>query len=309
MKNNSSSFIVYISIVLAVTFWGFSFIWTNALLIEGLAPFTLILFRLLFASVILFTISLSLKKLQKIKKEDLKWFLLLVILEPFFYFIGETLGIKNIGSSTLSSIIISTIPIFASIAGVMVYKEKLTAINFFGIFITIPGILMVVFENGTLGVKHHAGILLLFLAVFAAVGYSLVVKKLSGKYNSYTIVTYQHSIGALYFIPLFFILDYKDFTLATLNTNVIIALIALAFLCSTIAFIFFINSIKVLGIARANIFTTIIPAISAFGAYMLGYEGISFRKIAGIAIVIAGVIIAQRQKKSANITNPLIQSK
>jgi hypothetical protein len=90
MKNNSSSFIVYISIVLAVTFWGFSFIWTNALLIEGLAPFTLILFRLLFASVILFTISLSLKKLQKIKKEDLKWFLLLVILEPFFYFIDET---------------------------------------------------------------------------------------------------------------------------------------------------------------------------------------------------------------------------
>ena len=298
MNSKSTSLIVYSSIVLAVTFWGFSFIWTNSLLLAGLAPFTLILFRLIFASIILFTISISLKKLQKIKKEDFKWFLLLVILEPFFYFIGETLGIKNIGSSTLSSIIISTIPIFASIAGVMVYKEKLTAINFFGIFITIPGILLVVFENGNISVKHHAGILLLFLAVFAAVGYSLVVKKLAGKYNSYTIVTYQHSIGAIYFIPLFFIFEFNDFTFASLNTNVVVSLIALALFCSSIAFIFFINSIKVLGIARANIFTTIIPAISACGAYSLGYEGISVRKIAGIFIVIAGVIIAQRQNSN-----------
>ncbi len=298
MSSKHNSLVVYGSIVLAVTFWGFSFIWTNSLLKAGLEPFTLILFRLMFASLILFTISIASRKLQKIKKSDLKWFFFLVILEPFLYFIGETLGIQNIGSSTLSSIIISTIPIFASIAGVLIYKERLTTINFFGIFITIPGILLVVFENGSISVKHHTGILLLFLAVFAAVGYSLVVKKLANKYNSYTIVTYQHSIGALYFIPLFLIFDYKDFTFQSLNNNVIISLIALAFLCSSIAFIFFINSIKELGVARANIFTTIIPAISAFGAYMLGYEGLSLRKIAGIVIVIAGVIIAQRQKKA-----------
>lgn len=300
MKSKYSLLLVYISIVLAVTFWGFSFIWTNSMLLAGMAPFTLILFRLLFASIILLTISISFRKLEKIRKEDIKWFLLLVLLEPFFYFIGETLGIKNIGSSTLSSIIISTIPIFASVAGIMVFKEKLTPINFFGIFLTIPGILMVVFENGNINVKHHAGIMLLFLAVFAAVGYSLVVKRLSSKYNSYTIVTYQHTIGAIYFIPLFFILEYKDFSFSSFSTDVILSLLALALLCSSIAFIFFINSIKVLGVARANIFTTIIPAISAFGAYVLGYEDLSIIKIVGIFIVIAGVIIAQRQKAIKN---------
>ncbi len=298
MNKKYNLLIVYISIVLAVTFWGFSFIWTNALLKEGLPLFTLIQVRLIFAGLILIGISASLKKLQKIKKEDIKWFLLLILLEPFLYFIGETMGIKILGSPTLSSIIISTIPIFASFAGFFIYKERLTAINFFGIFITIPGILLVVFENGDLSVESNIGILYLFLAVFAAVGYSLVVKKLSDKYNSYTIVTYQHAIGALYFLPIFFITDFSSFTFASLNTSVIISLLSLALFCSSIAFILFINSIKALGVARANIFTTIIPAISAIGAYILGHEGITVIKSAGILIVIAGVIIAQRQKKA-----------
>lgn len=302
MNKKVNSVIIYLSIVLAVVFWGFSFIWTNSLLKTGMAPFTLILLRLIFASIILFAISGLSGKLEKIKKEDIKWFLLLVSLEPFLYFIGETLGIKTLGSPTLSSIIISTIPIFASFAGVMVYKEKLTTINFIGIFLTIPGILLVVFENGGLGVSSYNGIMLLFIAVFAAVGYSLTVKKLSGKYNSYSIVTYQHSIGALYFIPLFLIFEADSFSFSAIDGSSIIALIALAFFCSSLAFIFFINSIKELGVARANVFTTIVPAVAAIGAYFLGHEGLSIRKGVGIVIVIAGVIIAQRQKKAKSIS-------
>jgi drug/metabolite transporter (DMT)-like permease len=297
MNNKLSSFIIYISIVLAVVFWGFSFIWTNSLLISGLTPFTLILTRLIFAGIILLTISISSRKLQKIKKADWKWFLMLVSLEPFFYFIGETLGIKILASPSLSSIIISTIPIFASFAGIIVYKERLTKINFFGIFLTIPGILLVVFENSEAGIGNISGILFLFLAVFAAVGYSLVVKKLADKYNSITIVTYQHSIGALFFVPLFLVTELDTFSFSLLTSKALISLIALALFCSSLAFIFFINSIKELGVARANVFTTIVPAVAAVGAFFLGQEPLGTRKLVGILIVITGVIIAQRQKK------------
>jgi drug/metabolite transporter (DMT)-like permease len=82
--------------------------------------------------------------------------------------------------------------------------------------------------------------------------------------------------------------------------GIIKPLLYLAALCSSLAFILFINSIKALGIARANIFTTLVPVVSAFGAYILGHEMMSLRKIIGIVIVVAGVIIAQRQKR----TNP-----
>jgi len=252
-----------------------------------------------FASIILLTISIAAKKLERVAKKDWGWFLFLVFLEPFIYFIGETFGLKIVNSPTLSSIIISTIPIFALIAGKIFYNEKITGFNIFGISITIPGILMIVFEKGGIDFSHSLGILLLLVAVLAAVGFSVVVKQLALKYNSYTIVTYQHLLGAIFFLPFFLYHESNAFSFNSLiNADILKPLLFLAALCSSLAFILFINSIKALGIARSNIFTTLVPVISAFGAFMLGQEGMSIRKIVGIVIVVVGVIIAQRQKKS-----------
>lgn len=293
------SILVYLSISIAVIFWGISFVWTNELLNSGIRPYTIVLLRLLFASVILFSISLGAKKLEKIRKQDIKWFLLMVTFEPFLYFIGETIGIQKVNSPTLSSIIIATIPIFASIAGLFILKERLTLINFIGIFITVPGILLVVMNNDNISVEHYTGILLLFIAVIAAVLYSIIVRRLADNYNSYTIVTYQHSIGVLYFLPLFLIFDLKYFDISLIGLKQISYIFSLALFCSSIAFILFIKSIKILGVARANIFTSIVPAISAIAAYFISNESITPNKIAGILVVIMGVIIAQREKKKS----------
>ena len=297
MKNKGTPILVYISIIIAVVFWGFSFIWTNSLLQQGFPPYALVFFRMVFAAIILVTVSAISGKLEKVSRKDWGWFLLLVTMEPFIYFIGETLGLQIVNSPTLGSIIIATIPIFALIPGMIFYKEKITAINVFGVLITLPGILLVVFESGSVKVSHYFGIFLLFVAVFAAVGYSVVVKKLATRYNSYTIVTYQHFLGALYFLPLFLYNDSSSISFSSFTPDIIKPLLFLAALCSCAAFILFINSIKVLGIARTNIFTSLVPVVSAFGAYVIGQEDLNIRKIAGILIVILGVIIAQREKK------------
>ena len=298
MKNNGTPILVYLSIITAVIFWGFSFIWTNSLLQQGFPPYALVFFRMSFAAIILIIISVISKKLEKVPRKDWGWFLLLVTMEPFIYFIGETLGLQIVNSPTLGSIIIATIPIFALIPGMILYKEKITAINVFGVLITLPGILLVVFQSGSVQVSHYFGIFLLFIAVFAAVGYSVIVKKLATRYNSYTIVTYQHFLGSLYFLPLFLYNDSSSISFASFTPEILKPLLFLAVLCSCVAFILFINSIKVLGIARTNIFTSLVPVVSAFGAYVIGQEGLNTRKIIGILIVILGVIIAQREKKS-----------
>jgi drug/metabolite transporter (DMT)-like permease len=45
---------------------------------------------------------------------------------------------------------------------------------------------------------------------------------------------------------------------------------------------------------KANIFSALIPAVSAIGAAAMGQEEITAITVTGIAVVIAGVIIAQR---------------
>jgi EamA-like transporter family. len=76
-----------------------------------------------------------------------------------------------------------------------------------------------------------------------------------------------------------------------------VPLLALAILCSCVAFIFWVSSIKYLGMTKANIFSALIPAVSAIGAAMLGQEKINATIVLGIVVVILGVIIAQKNKK------------
>ena len=288
---NRSSLLIYLSVITAVILWGISFVWSNSLLVNGLPAFTLIFLRMSLAALILTTISLILKKLKKISLKDLPTFILLSFLEPFLYFIGETFGLQYVSSVTISSVIISTIPVFAMIAGILFLRENISPVNIFGILITIPGALLVVFEKGGFDISHSIGILFLILAVFSAVGYSVIVKKLADRYNSYTIVTYQHLLAAIYFLPLFLIFEGKTFSFIKISSSeIILPLTALALLCSSLAFILFINSIRYLGVAKSNIFTALVPAISAAASFFFGNEEMTYTKL-------TGVIIAQKKQR------------
>jgi len=99
----------YSLVILAMVFWGFSFIWTKMLL-HDLKPISIITFRLLISVIFLIIVGISIKRLQKLKFEDVGLIVLLAFMEPFMYFLGETNGLKYV-SATISSILIALIPV------------------------------------------------------------------------------------------------------------------------------------------------------------------------------------------------------
>lgn len=292
----SSSLVrTYTLTIISIVLWGFSFVWTNDILQHGVQPFTLLFTRLALAGILLFTYSKATGKLQKVSLKDFKYMLLMAFCEPFIYFIGETYGMVATGSAVLAAVIIATIPIFCMIAEKFLYKVPYTPYKILGTAITIPGILMVIMKgNESTSVDHMYGIALLFLAVAGATGYASVVKNLSVKYNSITIATYQFLIGAVLFLPFFLAFGLDGLNATFFSEDVILPLIYLAVLCSCLAFVCWVSSIKYLGMMKANIFSALIPAVSAVGAAMLGQETITVTAAAGIGVVIAGVIIAQK---------------
>lgn len=293
--SNTAMAKTYFFTTLAIVLWGFSFVWTNDILQRGVAPFTFLFVRLFLAGIILYTGSAIAGKLQKIKKKDYKWVVLMAFFEPFIYFIGETYGIQATNSAVLSAVIIATIPIFTLMAERIIYKVPFTAFKIFGTSITIPGIIMVIMKDGEqAAAEHFYGILLLFLAVAGSIGYSSVVKKLSGKYNTITITTYQFVVGSMFFLPLFLAFGLDGLNRAFFSWDVMVPLLSLTLLCSCLSFACWVAAIKRLGMTRTSIFSALIPAVSAVGAAMLGQEQVTFMTIAGIAVVTAGVIIAQR---------------
>lgn len=292
---NKSSLATYSAAIVAIILWGYSFVWTNSLLQYEVPVFTLLFVRLAIAGTLLFIVSKCLGKLQKVDKKDIKWLFLMAFSEPFVYFIGETYGMLATGSATIAAVIIATIPVFCLILERILWNKLFNTYKIIGILLTIPGILMVVFQDGPLSVSHAYGIALLFMAVAAATSYAVFVKKLSGKYNTFTITTYQFVIGALLFLPLFLLLGREGLDPKYLTKEIITPLLTLAVLCSCVAFLLWVSVIGKLGITRANIFSALIPAVSAVGAFMLGQESLPPIRIVGIAVVIIGVILAQRE--------------
>jgi len=289
--------------LLSMIFWSFSFVWVKIVYV-AYGPLTTVLFRLLISSGLLLIFTSLTRKLQKVKKGDLKFFLLLAFFEPFLYFMGESYGLKYV-SSTVASVIVATIPLFTPVVAWYFYKEKLSYTNIFGLFITFFGVSLVVLDTSFNFTASPLGVSLEFMAVAGAIGYASLLKGISHRYNTFTIITYQNLIGAAFFLPFWLSFEMKEFTTVTFNVEAFTAIIKLAIFASTFAFILFTYSIRNQGINKSNVFINVIPVFVAIFAFFILGDKLNFHQMIGIAIVISGLFLAQinwkRKKNGSNL--------
>jgi drug/metabolite transporter (DMT)-like permease len=241
---------------------------------------------------------------MKIKKGDWKLFLMLAVFEPFFYFIGESFGLTYV-SATVCSVLISTIPVFATIGAWLLFKEKLKVINYAGIILSFLGVLIFILNtDGSLSFSLK-GLGLLTLAVLSAVGYNLTLSRLVGTYSPVYIVNVQNIIGAILFLPLFLIFDIKHFISIPFTFELFKPIIELAFFASCGAFILFAYSVKNIGITKANVFSNCIPVFTAFFSFLLMGDRLTIQNIIGMAVVIAGLFMSQMNLSIKSIKEAL----
>jgi len=305
MKNKS--WLPFGAALLSMIFWSFSFVWVKVVY-EAYGPLTTVLFRLLISSGLMLVFTILSRKLQKIQPGDLKLFLLLAFFEPFLYFMGESYGLKYV-SSTVASVIVATIPLFSPVAAWYFYKEKLSRTNLYGLIITFLGVSLVVLDTSFNFTASPLGVSLEFLAVMGAIGYASVLKGISHRYNTFTIITYQNLIGAAFFLPFWLGFEMKDFTQIPFDAKAFWAIIKLAIFASTFAFMLFTYSVRNIGINKSNIFINVIPVFVAVIAYIVLGDQLNFHQMVGIAIVISGLFLAQiNWKRKKNGSNPIYQA-
>ncbi len=284
-------------------FWSFSFLWFK-IANKTFHPITIVFIRLLF-SVILMTVFLILtNNYMKIKKGDRKLFLMLALFEPFVYFLGESFGLTYV-SATVCSVLISTIPVFATIGAWLIFKERLKAINYAGIITSFIGVLVFILNSDGSISFNIKGLGLLLLAVLSAVGYNLTLSRLVGTYTPVYIVNVQNLIGAVLFLPLFLILDFKHFISIPLTLDMFKPIIELSIFASCGAFILFAWSIRNMGITKANVFSNCIPVFTALFSFILIGEKLTVQNIVGMAIVTGGLLMSQMNGTNKNIKEAL----
>lgn len=285
---------VHVIAVFAMLFWGMSFIWSK-IVFETYSPITTIFFRLIISVVTIFLIIFIFRLNEQIKKKDLKHFLLSAIFNPFLYFIGENFGLQQV-SASLTSIIISTIPVLTPFIVFLFYKERITKLNVAGLILSFIGVLIIVFADNEQLIGNLTGIAFLFLAVISAIFYTIFVKRLTRTYKPITIIAWQNLFGVFLFLPLFLIFDLKDVVHTSPNSNTIFSLFMLGLLASSIAFIFFTYAIKNLGIIKTNLYTNLVPVFAFLFAFIALGEDITWFKMMGLLIVLLGIILSESNK-------------
>lgn len=290
----------YYSLLLFSTiFWGVSFIFTKSLL-GTITPIAIIFFRLIIASALLIAVTCLFyqPKWSEITFTDCVNLFALSCFEPFLYFLFETYSLQYT-DPTVVSVIISTIPVFTLFLSIFYFKENLTKLNIFGVFISVLGIVVMLFPNFSNEMFHGIGVLLAVCAVLSSVGYSFFIRKVSEKYHPVFIVTCQNTIGTLLFLPLFLIFhnpvemaqQWSVFTQPRLGADLLI----LAVCCSSLAFIFYVKALQNVGLGRSQTFTNLIPVVTAIFSYFFLNEKFTLWKMVGTVIVIIGVYCVQKK--------------
>ena len=298
--------LTYILITASVVFWGVSFILTKELFLteEHMTVTALITLRLALATVVMVPFLLLTRKMQRIQRKDIKWFLLLALCEPFIYHLCETNGVRLV-SGSLASVVIATIPLFVPFGMWIAYRQRIKPVMIIGVMLSLAGVVLMTTsstENFQFSIFNFQfqGLLFLAGAVVIAIVYTLLLVKIVDRYHPLVVTTWQNIIGLAYFLILTlssftFHLSPLTFHLLSWIPKMLLILLVLGIFCSTLAYAGYNYGVRNLGASEACIFNNAIPVFSLVAAVLIGQEDFSWLKVLGMIVVISGVIIAQKK--------------
>ena len=281
-------------LTISSVFWGVSFLTKDLFLTEEHMTVTLLItLRLAIATLVMVPVLLAMGKMQRIRRKDIKWFLLLTLCEPFIYHLCETSGVQLV-SGSLASVIIATIPLFVPFGMWIAYRQRIRWAIVVGVVMSMVGVgVMLIGGEGLRG--NIKGMLFLSGAVVIAVVYTLLLVKVVDHYNPVVITTWQNIIGLAYFIPLALATNSGNILMLSYSPRMLGILLILGICCSTLAYACYNYGIRRLGASKASIFNNTIPIFSLIAAVAIGQEPFLWSKLLGMVIVIVGVVISQKE--------------
>ena len=298
----AKNYLVHLAGVVAMIFWGMSFVWSTQVY-QNLNPTATIFLRLVVATIFFTAILYAFHLNEKVKKEHLGLFALAAMFEPFLYFIFEGYGLKNT-SPVIGSGIIAMIPLVTPVAARIFLKEHLTPMNIVGFIVSFTGVIVMLLNKNLEFIASTKGILFLCGAVLVAVGYSIALIKLTKLYKPLTITWMQNIVGMIYFIPVTIIMERFEPSNFSNVGGYIVPLICLGVFCSAIAYTLWAFAFSKLGASRANVYSNLIPVFTAIFSYFIIHESLTANKIIGIVLVIVGLVLSQqRTRKNTDLTN------
>lgn len=194
---------------------------------------------------------------------------------------------QRVSSAGTAATIINTAPIFAFLGAAILWKEKIPFIKWLGVFIAFFGIYLLGISGSA---QESYGIILLLIAAVALGFYSVFIKPLVNKYHPLVVTFYATIPGAVIFSP-----SIPKLLDEIPQANLIgwLGVIALSVIVSGFGYTANSYAVNYLGVSKTVIVYYLVPLVA------IVYTAVFFKEFPlpleyfGVAIVIAGVAIAQ----------------
>jgi len=288
---NTKSF-RYLLILLAVIFWGTSFVATKTLLTE-IKPVTIIILRLITASFLLTFIAIYTKRNFSLNIKSHGWIFILALIAVFHLWIQVT-GLQFTTAAN-TGWIIGTAPVFMAVMGLIFFKEKITLLAFGGIILAIFGLLMLIGKGDvtSIGLIENKGDLLVLGSAFTWGVYSMVNKKISLTYSPLMTILYLFLMMAVIIIP--FNLN-REIVSSVINLSITgwAMVLFLGLFCSGIAYVIWAQALRDMESAKVGAFLYLEPLITVLAAWFFLREEITLLMIISGLLITLGVIIVNK---------------
>ena len=280
-----------------VLIWGTTFVSSKVLLNSGLLPADIFFVRFLIAYICMLCISH--KRLFANSIADELTLVGLGLMGGSIYFLVENMALLHSTSSNVS-ILVSTTPLVTAMLLAIFYKnERLSMRQVFGSVLAFVGVVLVVLNGQIILHLNPLGDALALGASFTWGFYSLFMRRIMGRYSADFITRKVFFYGLVTILPYFALVHPLDISLLTSGNMTIWGnLLFLGFVASTGGYLLWNWVMRKLGAVKSTNFIYLQSLICMVAGHVILGERITIMAIAGAVILIIGMILAVRKKRS-----------
>ncbi len=283
---------VHLLLLMAVMFWGWSFV-AMKICLESVGVMELMGLRMLIGIPILGAIILAKRVKFNYTRSD--WTVVVVAGAILTVHFGVQIGCLVFTTATNSSWIIAITPATIAVLSALVLRERLGNMHVAGIFVATAGVVLLVSKGdfSNLGWLSSTGDWLALGSTFTWATYTILTRNISRRHSPLG-VTFGILLVATTIVWVYLVLTADFGYLFHLPAKAWLALIFLGVFCQALAFWFWQEGLARVGAARSGFFIYLVPlATTSLAIPYLG-EQLTLAALTGGLLVLAGVYLTER---------------
>ena len=263
-----------------------------------IGPFGFIMLRVVGACILFWLVGFFIPK-ETIERKD---FLRIAFTALLGMCINMLMFFKGLQLSTPinSGVIVTLTPIIILILSAFFLKEKLTRFKFLGIVLGFIGALLLILYGSSTRVINAPDISLgntmLLINAVSFGAYLVMVKPLTKKYSTVTLMKWMFLLGVIYTFP-FTITEFIEVSWKTLPFEAIWRIGFVIVGTTFLTYMFNVFALKTLPATTIGAFTYLQPIITIFYAVITGNDILDGVKILACLLVFLGVYLVSKKVK------------